>query len=75
MVRQKVLKYLGHAPTLPNNNAPRAVVLFAGGGGVEAGMVMAGVRPVLSVECDPSRTELSAALAGVNIAKLSPAAK
>ncbi len=74
MVRQKVLKYLGHAPTLPDN-APTAVVLFAGGGGVEAGMVMAGVRPVLSVECDPSRTELSAALAGVNIAKLSPAAK
>ncbi|MBD1892931.1 DNA cytosine methyltransferase [Coleofasciculus sp. FACHB-SPT9] len=60
--RQKVLKYLGHAPTLPND-APTAVVLFAGGGGVEAGMVMAGVRPVLSVECDPSRTELSAALA------------
>ncbi|MBD1929943.1 DNA cytosine methyltransferase [Trichocoleus sp. FACHB-90] len=62
--RQKVLKYLGYAPTLPDD-APTAVVLFAGGGGVEAGMVMAGVsvRPVLSVECDPSRTELSAALA------------
>ncbi|MBD1933309.1 MULTISPECIES: hypothetical protein [Cyanophyceae] len=66
---------MGHAPTLPNNT-PTAVVLFAGGDGVvEAGMVMADFRPVLRVECDPSRTELSAALAGVNMAKLSPAAK
>ncbi|MBD1835741.1 hypothetical protein H6F61_24435 [Cyanobacteria bacterium FACHB-472] len=37
---------MGDAPTLPDN-APTAVVLFAGGDGVEAGMVMAGVRPAL----------------------------
>jgi site-specific DNA-cytosine methylase len=29
-----------------------AFVLFAGGGGVECGMVAAGIRPVLSVEHD-----------------------
>ncbi|MEH2120869.1 DNA cytosine methyltransferase [Nostoc sp.] len=48
-------------PTLPND-APIAVVLFAGGGGVEAGMVQAGIRPVIAVEFDPSKPELSRAI-------------
>lgn len=42
---------------------PIAVVLFAGGGGVEAGMVDAGIEPILAVEHDPSKPELSEALA------------
>jgi DNA (cytosine-5)-methyltransferase 1 len=41
------------------DDAPIAVVLFAGGGGVECGMVAAGIRPVISVELDPDREELS----------------
>jgi len=45
------------------NDAPIAVVLFAGGGGVEAGMVQAGIRPVIAVEFDPSKPELSRAIA------------
>ncbi|RCJ39595.1 hypothetical protein A6770_38630 [Nostoc minutum NIES-26] len=49
-------------PVLPTN-APTAVVLFAGGGGVETGMVQAGIRPVVAVEHDPSKPELSAAIA------------
>ncbi|MBN3870759.1 DNA cytosine methyltransferase [Nostoc sp. JL33] len=49
-------------PTLPNN-APIAVVLFAGGGGIEAGMVQAGIRPVVAVEFDPSKPDLSKAIA------------
>jgi len=36
-------------PVLPDD-APIAVVLFAGGGGIEAGMVQAGIRPVIAVE-------------------------
>ncbi|MEH2368503.1 hypothetical protein [Nostoc sp.] len=39
-------------PVLPDD-APIAVVLFAGGGGIEAGMVQAGIRPVIAVEHDP----------------------
>lgn len=35
-------------PLLPDD-APIAVVLFAGGGGIEAGMVQAGIRPVIAV--------------------------
>jgi DNA (cytosine-5)-methyltransferase 1 len=49
-------------PTLPDN-APIAVVLFAGGGGIEAGMVQAGIRPVIAVEFDPSKPQLSRAIA------------
>ncbi len=49
-------------PVLPND-APIAVVLFAGGGGIEAGMVEAGIRPVIAVEFDPSKPELSRAIA------------
>ncbi|MEA5603812.1 DNA cytosine methyltransferase [Nostoc sp. UHCC 0252] len=49
-------------PTLPDD-APIAIVLFAGGGGIEAGMVEAGIRPVIAVEFDPSKPELSRAIA------------
>ncbi|MBD2535127.1 DNA cytosine methyltransferase [Nostoc flagelliforme FACHB-838] len=49
-------------PVLPDN-APIAIVLFAGGGGIEAGMVEAGIRPVIAVEFDPSKPELSRAIA------------
>ncbi|MCC5645869.1 DNA cytosine methyltransferase [Nostoc sp. CHAB 5824] len=45
------------------DDAPIAVVLFAGGGGIEAGMVQAGIRPVIAVEFDPSKPELSRAIA------------
>lgn len=47
-------------PKLPVN-APTAVVLFAGGGGVEAGMVLSGIRPVIAVEHDPTKPRLSQA--------------
>ncbi|WP_225226018.1 DNA cytosine methyltransferase [Komarekiella delphini-convector] len=40
-----------------------AVVLFAGGGGIEAGMVQAGIRPVIAVEFDPTKPDLSKAIA------------
>ncbi len=49
-------------PVLPDD-APIAVVLFAGGGGIEAGMVQAGICPVIAVEFDPSKPELSRAIA------------
>ncbi|MHC0067643.1 hypothetical protein ACWATR_32920 [Nostoc sp. UIC 10890] len=49
-------------PVLPDD-APIAVVLFAGGGGIEAGMVEAGIRPVIAVEFDPTKPELSRAIA------------
>lgn len=49
-------------PVLPDD-APIAVVLFAGGGGIETGMVQAGIRPVIAVEFDPSKPELSQAIA------------
>ncbi|AVH63713.1 DNA cytosine methyltransferase [Nostoc sp. 'Peltigera membranacea cyanobiont' N6] len=49
-------------PVLPDD-APIAVILFAGGGGIEAGMVEAGIRPVIAVEFDPSKPELSRAIA------------
>ena len=45
-----------------SNDAPIAVVLFAGGGGIEAGMVEAGIRPVIAVEFDPTKPELSRAM-------------
>lgn len=49
-------------PTLPDD-APIAIVLFAGGGGIEAGMVEAGIRPVIAVEFDPTKPNLSRAIA------------
>ncbi|AVH66302.1 DNA cytosine methyltransferase [Nostoc sp. 'Peltigera membranacea cyanobiont' N6] len=49
-------------PVLPDD-APIAIVLFAGGGGIEAGMVEAGIRPVIAVEFDPSKPDLSRAIA------------
>jgi DNA (cytosine-5)-methyltransferase 1 len=38
---------------------PKAVVAFAGGGGVEAGMVEAGIQPILAIEKDPYDPALS----------------
>ena len=48
-------------PVLPDD-APIAVVLFAGGGGIEVGMVEAGIRPVIAVEFDPTKPDLSRAM-------------
>jgi DNA (cytosine-5)-methyltransferase 1 len=42
---------------------PCAVVLFSGGGGVECGMVAAGIEPILAVEYDPDKPDVSAELA------------
>jgi len=47
-------------------DAPTAVIAFAGGGGIETGMVSAGIRPIASVEYDPTYPKLSAALADSN---------
>jgi len=69
--RQRELKYLGAAPTLAED-APIGVVLFAGGGGVECGMIAAGIRPVLSVESDPIKQKLSKALADNNHLNFKP---
>jgi DNA (cytosine-5)-methyltransferase 1 len=49
-------------PVLPDD-APIAIVLFAGGGGIETGMVQAGIRPVIAVEFDPTKPDLSRAIA------------
>ncbi|MCC5655178.1 DNA cytosine methyltransferase [Nostoc sp. XA013] len=49
-------------PVLPDD-APIAVVLFTGGGGIEAGMVQARIRPVIAVEFDPTKPDLSRAIA------------
>ncbi|MHC5779297.1 DNA cytosine methyltransferase [Nostoc sp.] len=54
--------YIISKPVLPAD-APIAIILFAGGGGVEAGMVEAGIRPVIAVECDPKKPKLSSAIA------------
>jgi DNA (cytosine-5)-methyltransferase 1 len=70
-VKQRTLKYLGAAPRL-KPDALSAVILFAGGGGVEAGMVAAGIRPVASVEFDPTNPELSRALASNNHLNFKP---
>jgi DNA (cytosine-5)-methyltransferase 1 len=70
-VKQRTLKYLGAAPGLPRC-APTAVVLFAGGGGVECGLVAAGIRPVASVEFDPGNPELSRAIACNNHLNFKP---
>jgi DNA (cytosine-5)-methyltransferase 1 len=69
--RQRNLKYLGAAPGLAQD-ALSAVVLFAGGGGVEAGLVQAGIRPVVSVELDPTNPELSLLLADNNHLNFKP---
>lgn len=63
--RQRNIKYLGVAPNL-RENAPIAVVLFAGGGGVECGLIEAGIRPVISVERNPDELALSRAIADSN---------
>jgi DNA (cytosine-5)-methyltransferase 1 len=60
--RAKAKKQASDKPVLPIN-APIAVVLFAGGGGIEAGMVQAGIRPVIAVEYDPTKPQLSHAIA------------
>jgi len=39
--------------------APTGVVLFAGGGGIECAFIEAGVRPLVSCECDPENQQLS----------------
>ncbi len=70
-VKQRTLKYLGAAPGLPQD-APTAVLLFAGGGGVEAGLIEAGIRPIVSVEYDPSNSELSKAIAHNNHLNFKP---
>jgi DNA (cytosine-5)-methyltransferase 1 len=49
-------------PVLPDD-APIAVVLFAGGGGIEAGMVQAGICPVIAVEFDSTKPDLSRVIA------------
>ena len=53
---------VGNYPFLPSS-APTLVELFAGGGGVAAGAVMVGIRPLVAVECDPTKPELSGAIA------------
>ena len=40
-------------------NAPKAVVSHAGGGGVECGMLLAGINPSISLECNPDKPEFS----------------
>ncbi|MDJ0598143.1 MAG: DNA cytosine methyltransferase [Crocosphaera sp.] len=42
-----------------------AIIGFAGGGGVEIGMMAAGINPILAIECDPQKPELSKAIADV----------
>jgi len=41
---------------------PTAVVLFSGGGGVEAGLMDAGIEPLLAVEYNPDKPDLSEAM-------------
>ena len=45
-------------PTLPPD-APIAVVLYAGGGGVTAGLIQAGIKVAIAVELDPDHPQLS----------------
>ncbi|WP_223270024.1 hypothetical protein [Nostoc sp. 'Peltigera membranacea cyanobiont' 213] len=54
------------------DDAPIAVVLFGGGGGIEAGMVEAGIRPVIAVEFDPTKPDLSRAIALHRSQRLQP---
>jgi DNA (cytosine-5)-methyltransferase 1 len=46
-----------------NKKAPVGVVMFSGGGGIECGMLMSGIRPVISVEFDPTNPKLSQQMA------------
>jgi DNA (cytosine-5)-methyltransferase 1 len=69
--RQKNIKYLGAAPGL-SKDAPIAIILFAGGGGVECGLVQAGIRPLISVEFDPTNPELSNRIANNNHLNFKP---
>ena len=46
-----------------NKKAPIGVVMFSGGGGIECGMLMSGIRPVVSVELDPTNPKLSQQMA------------
>jgi DNA adenine methylase Dam len=48
------------------STAPEAVIFFSGGGGIECGMVEAGIRPAIAVEFDPSNPKLSAKLADMH---------
>jgi DNA (cytosine-5)-methyltransferase 1 len=49
--------------TKRDNHDPIAVVLFAGGGGVESGMLKVGIEPIVAVEFDPTKPKLSKAIA------------
>ena len=69
--RQRTIRYLGSAPGL-SKDAPIAIVLFAGGGGVECALVQAGIRPIISVEFDPTNPELSNTIANVNHLNFKP---
>jgi DNA (cytosine-5)-methyltransferase 1 len=42
-----------------SEKAPTGIVLFAGGGGIECGLIEAGIRPVASAESDPENRKLS----------------
>lgn len=44
----------------------KAITGFSGGGGVECGLIAAGIEPVLSVERDPSNTWLSSRIANIH---------
>ena len=50
-------------PTLILPSKPTLIELFAGGGGVAAGAIDAGIEPIIAVELDPSKPELSSAIA------------
>ncbi|ELS01137.1 site-specific DNA methylase [Xenococcus sp. PCC 7305] len=56
--------------TIPSK-APIAVVGFAGGGGVECGLLAAGIRPALSIEFNPQDPKLSSAIADCHEANFS----
>jgi DNA (cytosine-5)-methyltransferase 1 len=69
IVRAKQQKASNSLPITPNSlpkSAPSAVILFAGGGGIEAGMVEAGIRPAIAVEHDPTKPKLSSAMTKVH---------
>lgn len=42
-----------------DKKVPTGVVMFSGGGGIECGMLMAGINPAVSVEFDPTNPKLS----------------
>lgn len=52
-------------PELPSD-APVAVVGFSGGGGVECGLLASGIRPAISVEFDPEKSDLSERIANTH---------